>query len=163
MEGGIALTRAGSIHSGANDMRENTCACALSMYGRTNAHARSGPLVHIVVTHVAPPHDVSAALDQRGDEPSGLRVVDDDDVTRPNLSADPRDVRGSRPLVDSPLAQTKISPVPGRTVEAVVNTLRNGKELWFSYDDEPVGLDADTAHIADQGGQHLGDTASGRR
>ena len=41
IEGGIARSFAGSIQSGANEARENTCATAGSTYGRTNAQARS--------------------------------------------------------------------------------------------------------------------------
>ena len=90
--------------------------------------------------------------------PAG-RVVDDDDVTGPDLGADRRDVRRGRPFIDDTLGRAEVSAVSRGPVETVVDALRDGEELWFPCDDEPLGVDADTPHVAEEGGQHLGHTA----
>lgn len=136
--------------------------CALDV----GAHECPGalrPFVCAVAPDVTSPHNAGTVLDQRGDEASRLRVVDDGDVTRPNFSADWCDVRRGRPLVDRTLMRAEVTTVAGRAVEAVVNALRHLEERRLPFYDEPLRLDADAERVAEERGQHLGDTASGRR
>lgn len=108
------------------------------------------PLVRAVVTHVAPPHHVGAVLDERSDETGRLRAVDEHDVPSPNLGADPSDIRHDRLLVGCSLAWAGLSTVPGRAVETVVDSLRDGEEVRLACDDEPLGLDACAADVAEE-------------
>ena len=95
IEGGIALRRVRSIHSGANDSRENTCALAASTWGRTNAQAPIRPLIRSVEPHVTTPDDLGALFDERGNQARRLRVVDDRDIPLSYLAADGLEVRAS--------------------------------------------------------------------
>jgi hypothetical protein len=94
--------------------------------------------------------------------PGGLRVMDEYDVPLPDLAADPSEIRRDGPLVGRSLARAELSRVPGRAVETVVDSLGDGEEVGLARDDEPLGLDAGTADVAEERRQHLGDAASGR-
>ena len=61
------------------------------------------PLVRSVEANVTTPDDVGTQLNERGDEARRLRVVDDHDVSSPNLTADGLAVPGKRALVDGAL------------------------------------------------------------
>ena len=101
------------------------------------------------------PDDVGALFEERGNEARRLRVVDDHDVPFSYLAADALEVRGERALIDRTLSPSELPSVAGRAVEAVVDSLRHREELGISGDHQPDRLEPDTAHVAEQGREHL--------
>ena len=129
-------------------------------------HERPGtlsPLVRSVEAHVTTPDDVGAMFDERGNEACRLRVVDDHDVPFSYLAADGLEVPGKRALVDRTLSPSELPSVAGRAVEAVVDSLRHREELGISGDHQPVRLEPNTAHVAEQRRKHLRHAAACRR
>ena len=128
IEGGIVRSFAGSIQSGANEARENTCAPPARRTPHEGPGA-VGPLVRPVVADVTAPHDVGAQLHQGRDEACRLRVVDDDDVSRSNPPEDGAEVRGERAFVDLAFPLPELPCLTRRAVEAVVDSLRHPEEV----------------------------------
>ena len=120
------------------------------------------PFVAPVDAHVAAPDDASAALDERGDEAGGLRIVHDDDVVRPYRPQETLDVRGERPLVPPSLVLAQAATVTGRPVEPVVDPLGDREELGIPVNHRPFGRDARTACVAQEHVQELGHASAGR-
>jgi hypothetical protein len=119
------------------------------------------PLVRLVDTDVAAPHDPRAGAPHRVREAGRLRVVDHHHVARTHERQQFVGVAAKRRLVMAPLGLAQLAAVAGRAVEAVVDPLRDREKRRVAFDHEPARVDAGPADIGEQRLQHLGDPAAG--
>ena len=163
IDGRITWIRSGSTHSGAKRRLEKTKASTSSRCGRRNRHERSVHSFDSVRSDVAPPDDRRAEPPERRSEAGGLRIVQDDDVARPDQPVDLARIRAQRPFVRLGLGGAQRPAVARRPVQAVVDPLRDVEERRVSLDHEPSRRDAAAAGVAQQRLEQLGDAAADRR
>ena len=94
---------------------------------------------------VAAPDHVGAGSNQAGCQARRLGVVEQHDVAGPHPRTDLGGIVPERLLVDLALGLAEIRSVPGRTVEGVVQPLRDLEELLVPFDHDPAGVDTDAA------------------
>ena len=162
-DGGMIRSHLLSIQSGANSAREKTWACAGSTSSRRNAPGLLGPLVALVEAHVASPHDRGTPVPQGLGEPSGLRVVQEDDVTGLHAVDDLGAVSRQRGVVRRPRGRVQRTRVAGDAVQPVVDPLGDGEEVGVPAQHQPADVDPGARRIGHQGVQHLRDTTAARR
>jgi len=93
------------------------------------------------------------------DHTGRLRVVQQDDVTRPDLGQQLSGVGGGDLGV---VVAFGIPQRPGvHAVQAVVQPLGDRVEGGVALDDQPARVDPGSSGVRQQGGQHLGDAAPG--
>ena len=102
------------------------------------------------------------AFDHRGREAGGLRIVDQDDVVRPDEREQLVGVLAQRLLVVFSLGVSECAAVAGRAVKPVVDALGDLEEGGVTLDHEPADVEAGAATVGEKGLQHLGDPAAGR-
>ena len=112
---------------------------------------------------MADPDNDEAGVDQRSDEPRGLRVVEHHDVAFPAEVQQTGELVVHRAPVDGPLLCSERASVPGRSVEPVVDALRRREEGLIAFDDEPPGSDPAFDEVPEELRQQLRDTATTRR
>ena len=84
------------------------------------------------------------------------------DIGRRHALGEQLGVLGGDALVGGTLGIAQRPAVAAVAVQAVVQALGDVEELRVAADRHPAPVDADTAHVADQRAQHLGDPAAMR-
>jgi hypothetical protein len=108
-----------------------------------------------VGTNVAPPDDACASTRQMAGHTSRLGIVEDHDVAGLYPTAQRSRVGFKGGAVAGVFIPTEKSGIPRCSMEAVVQSLRDGKELGIGIDDDPAGVDFGIVGVADEEVQHL--------
>ena len=113
-----------------------------------------------VATDVAPPDDLRAGVAELLHHARGLRIVEKDDVARAHHRHQVVDVRPQRLGEEGVLGIAQGTAVTRLPVQHVVHPLGDDEEGRGTRQHPPLGVDADTARVRQQGLQHLGHTTA---
>jgi hypothetical protein len=107
-------------------------------------------LVGVVAANVATPDDVRPVVAQRLDQARRLWIVQQNDVARLHQGRELGGVLVETLLVDPLLALAKRRAVALGPVQRIVEALGDAEEIGRTLDDDPAGVDARAARIADE-------------
>ena len=114
-----------------------------------------------VAPHVTSPHDDRPERAHPFDQPRGLGVVQQNQVTGLHELAQPGEVALEHRLVESALPVCQRAAVALRAVQQVVEALGEPEEVRARVQDQPPGVHPGTPGVGEQGLQHLGHAATG--
>jgi hypothetical protein len=112
---------------------------------------------------VAAPHHPGTSPPDHLDDPGGLGVVNQHDITGLYQCAQLLGIPAEHPLVVGPLSLAERAAVAKGAIEPVVDPLGDREELRVALDHQPTRVDPCAASIRQERLQHLGDSAAGRR
>ncbi len=112
-------------------------------------------LVGGVDTHVTAPHDGCSRLARGRRQAGRLRIVQDHHVLGMHQPRELLRARRQRRLVDLALGVAERAAVPHEPVQAVVDPLRDRKELGLARDHRPSRVDPGAATVTQQWPEHL--------
>ena len=112
---------------------------------------------------MTPPHHVRTVPAQPGNEPGGLRIMQDGDVARPNECAQCDAIGIEIALVHRQLPFGERATVAAILVETMVQPFGDVEEAVGRADHEPSCVDSGAASVGKQAREEFGDTAAPRR
>ena len=114
-----------------------------------------GPMVASGPSDVAPPDHPGSGFGKRRGHAGCLWIVEENHVALPDPTHHAFGVGGGDLRVVGGLVRPELTGVPGRSVETVVDPLRDGEELGVGIHYEPTDVDIGVQRVADQHLEHL--------